>query len=359
MGAQLEPSLSEEILRVVDIIVSVAREWVNVEHSVRLQAEEETLAAANRFTEEALVFAINQQMSLLTREALQAWAARLKASEVKKVGVLNPGNIPLAGLQDFLGVLLSGHQYVGSVSSCSPVLLPAFSLALQERGLNCEVMFTYFDELISEVDAIIASGTVETMATVRKRASDAGMEDSQLLLRGHRFSIAVMDGRESEEDMERLAEDILLHEGLGCRNVALVWAPTGTDPDPLLEVMATYRATFPPHPESKGALEMQRAYLVAIDQPHAFADGLEFLFSKGEPEILMPLHIRWTEYSDINQVNGWIHTHRREIQLVVSPESMRELLPEGIATVEPGFAQRPELGWSQDGKDLGEFLQSI
>lgn len=354
-----EKPLHEDTLRVIEIVESVAQDWKEVEHAARLLAEEETLAAPNRFTEEALVFAINQQMSLLTAEALRVWASSVQASGNKKVGVLNPGNIPLAGLQDFLGVLLSGHQYIGAVSSRSPVLLPLFSIALEKAGLNHEVSFTDFDDLISRVDAIIASGTDATMNTVRKRALDAGIDEHKLLLRSHRYSIAVLDGRESEEDIERLAEDILLHEGQGCRSVGLVWAPKETQPDRLLEAMATYRATFPAHPESKGALEMQRAFLAAVDQPHAFSEGLEFLFSKGEPEIQTPLHIRWTEYDHLDRVAEWIQSHHEEIQLIVSRETMLEDLTVGTMAVSPGFAQRPELGWCQDGKDLGAFLQSI
>jgi len=359
MGARVEPSLSEETLRVIEIIESVANDWLDIDHGVRIDAEEETLTAPNRFTKEALVFAINQQMSLLTTDPLQKWAFGLQAPVTKTVGVLNPGNIPFVGLQDFLGVLLSGHRYVGSVSSRSPALLPSFSMALQKRGLGREVLFTDFDILISEADAIVASGTDETMSTVRQQAHNAGVNNGRLLLRGHRYSIAVLGGRETEDEMDRLAEDILLHEGLGCRSVALLWAPGGTDLDPLLDAMAAFRATFPSHPESTGALRMQRAFLEAVDQPHAFAEGLEFLFSKGEPDILTPLHIRLAEYSDVQQVNDWILDHRQEIQLVVSSASVTEILSEEITTTRFGYAQRPELGWDQDGKNLADFLTGI
>ena len=111
---------------IIDAIARVAEAWQDPDYEPRAEVVAQTLEAPNRFTEEALAFAVNQQMSLLTPEAMKTWIKGRRATHSRLVGVLNAGNIPLVGLQDFLAVVLTGHQYLGSVSSKSPVLLPAF-----------------------------------------------------------------------------------------------------------------------------------------------------------------------------------------------------------------------------------------
>jgi len=351
--------ISKKTREAIESIASLASVWLDIDHPVRARAEEETLEAKNRFTQEALVFAINQQMSVLTTESLMAWACTLEGRGGKTVGVLNPGNIPFAGLQDFIGVILSGHNYIASSSSRSPILLPAFADELRASGHRLKARFADFDSVLHEADALIASGTSATMSAVERKASEYGIPGHRILLRGNKYSVAVIDDAGSSDEKEGLAEDMLLHEGLGCRNVALVWAPEGTDPDTYLDAMAAFRATFPSHPKSSAGLELQRAYLKAVDQSHAYADGLEFLLSKGTPDVQMPLHVRWVEYSDTKQVEQWLQAHRAELQLVVAPSRIALKIPGEVACVSPGNAQRPVLGWHQNGVDVAAFLRAL
>lgn len=57
----------------IDAVVEAAAVWCDPEHLARISAVEQTLEAPNRFTEPAIAFAINQQMDLVTPEALAAW----------------------------------------------------------------------------------------------------------------------------------------------------------------------------------------------------------------------------------------------------------------------------------------------
>ncbi len=351
--------LSETTRDVVRIIAAMASQWIDIDHPERLKAEDATLSGNNRFTREALVFAINQQMSLLTDKALTAWASLFAGEDRHTVGVLNPGNIPLVGLNDLLAVVLSGNDYVGTLSTRSNVLLPAFANSLIDAGLSSSVRFQAFDELLTTVDALVGSGSDETMMSVRKRAEEGGLAPERLLLRGHRYSIAVMDGTESEEELVGLAEDMLLHEGLGCRSVVMVWAPVGVSPDSLLDAFSAFRSTFPAHADSSGSLELQRAYLHAVETPHAYSDGMQFLLSRGAPEPQAPLHVRWVEYESLNDASEWIRSRQSDIQLVVKAERIGLDANLEVQTVNPGRAQRPELGWHQSGVNLATFLNSL
>ena len=45
------------------------------------------------------------------------------------------------------------------------------------------------------------------------------------IIRKNRNSVAVLDGSESEYDLEKLADDIFAYFGLGCRNISKIFIP--------------------------------------------------------------------------------------------------------------------------------------
>jgi hypothetical protein len=348
----------------IEAMVRTAGLWRDPEHPPRARAIEATLACENRFTLEALAFAIDQQMSSVTVDSISNWLSGRRAAQAVEVGVLSAGNVPLAGFQDLLAVLLTGHSYFGVTSSKSPALLPAF---VEDAGSTVgeRARFGSFDDMLGRVSAVIATGSDETRDMVKQRASDAGIPPERMLLRGSRYSVAVIDGSETVDDLDGLAEDILLHEGLGCRNVAIVFADERQSPDALLEAMARFRGVFPAHERTPGALTMQRAMLAAVDAPHAYGDGLEFLVSKGEPDVQIPGHVRWTPYGEIGEACSWIDRHESELQVLASSSTVgrriQSILPDlaSLELVGLGEAQRPPLSWRPDGHDTIAFLSAL
>lgn len=343
----------------IGALVAAARAWADPEHPRRAAAVEQTLAAPNRFTEEAVAFAVNQQMRTLRPRALERWQGGRRADEPAAVGVLNAGNVPLAGLQDLVAVLLAGHRYRGSVSSKSPALLPAFVDEVRARLPQLPVAFVEADEAFAGADAVIATGTDETRAWAEARCDALGIATERRLLRGHRVSAAVLDGQETADEREGLAEDVLLHEGLGCRNVAVVWAPRSLDADPYFESFAQFRSVFPPHADTPGALKMQQAFLEALGLPHAYGDGLEFLVSRGEPDAQAPGHLRWVPYDDVAEAEAWLEEQAAALQLVVARPDLTLRVPEGLERTAPGDAQRPRLDWCPDGVDTLAWLAGL
>ncbi|MFW5955318.1 MAG: hypothetical protein ACOCSK_01080 [Rhodothermales bacterium] len=343
----------------IEKLSAIAVRWREPDHDARVEAVRRTLEADNRFTAEATAFAINQQMDQITPDALRSWLGGRRTRKPLKVGVLNAGNVPLAGLQDFLAVVLTGHAYAGSTSSKSPFLLPEFAREVSEGAPALEVDFLPYDQLLGQVEAVIATGSDETRMAVGEDLDRAGVPASRRLLRGHRYSVAVLDGLERSEEREGLAEDALLHEGMGCRNVAVVWAPRGISPDPYLDAMAQFRSVFPAHVRTPAALKMHRAMLEAVDVPHAYGEGLEFLVSKGEPEPQAPGHIRWAEYTNLSEVEDWIARNRESLQIVVCRRRLPIQMAEEIESVEPGCAQRPSLSWRPEGVDTIDFLARL
>lgn len=339
-------------------LAGAAHAWRDPDHPARREAVRATLAAGNRFTEPALAYAINQQMHQVTVAALARWKGDRAAAHVRTVGVLAAGNVPLASFQDYLAVLVMGHAMVGSESSRSPALLTAFSAEVEERG-GPPVRFVGHDTLFASVEAIIASGSSDTIEALVERCDAHAIPPSGRLLRGTRHGIAVLDGRENPDQRVRWAEDVLLHEGQGCRNVAITFAPRGLDVDPYLEALALFRGTFPAHPGTTAGLKMQQAYLKAIGASHAQGDGLEFLVSRGEPEPQPPGHLRWVEYDVIDDVSGWLERHADRIQVVATRPALEHVVPPGMERCNLGDTQRPSLDWKPDGIDTIDFLARI
>lgn len=361
-----------DMTNMIDALASVAREWSDPDHAPRAQAVEETLDLDNRFTEEAITFAVNQQMSLLTEPALRAWQTELGGAGVGQgmtLGVLNPGNIPMVELQDFTAALLAGFAYAGTVSSRSSVLFPAFveAVTVALRNANPEfrpeerVRLGTFNDVMSVADALIASGNDDTMDIVRARAVEAGLQPEAMWIRGHRTSVAILDGGEDEEERLDLAEDALLHEGLGCRNASLVFAPSTLGPDPLLDAFATFRGLFPAHPGTSGGLKMQQAFLAAVDAPHAWAEGMPFLLSKGDPEAQSPGHIRWSTYDAPDMIVDWMSANGDAVQCVLARKDRVDVWAGRLGrSVEPlGTAQRPALDWCPDGRSHQSFFSVL
>ncbi len=342
------------------IISDAAERWADPEYEPRQTATQETLRLDNRFTYESVSFAVNQQVHLLATPALREWIGTTFVDKPRRVVVVNPGNIPFAELQDFVASILLGHSYRGKLSSRSPWLLPAFADDLRDLGAVFQADLTVDMPGLDPNDGLIGSGFDDTMSSLQEAARAAGIPERRLLLRGSRFSVAVIGDGETEASMEQLAEDALLHEGLGCRNVAIVWAPAGESPDPFLDAMARFRAVFPAHPSTIGSLKMQIAYYEAADLPHAYADDGSFLVSKGDPEVQRPAHIRWVEYEDPDDVVQWLNDNRDRIQLVSTTDKVRDRLSAiTIPVIAVGDAQRPGLGWDSNPVGVVPFLKSL
>ncbi|MBO6577294.1 MAG: hypothetical protein JJ896_17390 [Rhodothermales bacterium] len=333
-------------------IVEAASRWRHEEHPARVEACARTLEADNRFTAEALAFAVNQQMELIDRESLDGWLGD-GVSAPLDVGVIEAGNVPLAGLQDYLAVVGLGHRFIGSVSSRSPWLLPAFAEEAAAFG-GPEAQFVDHDGLPEVVDALIASGTDETIEHLTMVTDELGVP---ALLRGNRYSVAVVDGRESEDERLGLAEDVLLHEGLGCRNVAIVFGAGDIDADPYFEALSVFRGTFPAHARTSGSLKMQQAFLDAVNAPHAYGEGLVYLVSRGDAEPQVPGHLRWVPVDDVAGAELWIRDHEESLQVVSARSGLDLRVP--AERVALGEAQRPTLDWHADGRDTVAWLRAL
>jgi hypothetical protein len=322
-------------------ISDVAAAWRDPDYSARESAVQATLEVSNRFTEEGLAFALNHLTHQIRPTTLRDRLAQHAASEARTVGVVCAGEAPLDGLTAALAAVLVGHRVIVRPALDSPALLPAFLGAVEELAEHEAVRFADLDGLLSEAEAIVVSGDEELIDDLTARAEAAGIPAARRWLRRRGFAVAVIDGKEDAEARSGLAEDLLLHEGVGHRAPSVVWAPAGLDPDGLLDTLAGFRELYPPHPDTDGSLRMATAFLVAAKQPHATGPG--FLLSKGEPEPQAAAHIRWAEYASLDDIADWLRSHRAAAEFVVARPDVSAALDTDVPVVEPGDAHRPPL----------------
>ena len=340
-------------------LAAVAARWADPDLPARAAAVAQTLAANDAFTFESVTFALNQTLAGWTEKALEAWRGERAAARPLTVGVLHAGNVPFGEAQDLAAVVLAGHRYRGVVSSRSPALVPAFVADLVAEAPGLDLGCVGFDELFGTAEAVVATGSDDTKALVVARCEAAGIPPGRRLLRGHRFSAAVLDGRETDDERERLAEDVLLHEGFGCRNVAVVWAPRGADADPVFAAFAHARAVYPAPPSTAARLRLPAAFLKATGQPHAALDDGSLLVSRGDPAPQAPGHLRWAEYDALDAPAAWLAAHADALQLVAARPGLLGRLPAAVPRVPLGEAQRPPLDWHPDGVDTLGWLAGV
>ena len=177
----------------------------------------------------------NIRKNYLVTEKLEAWANQYYIPDnqvnTKTVGITMAGNIPLVGLHDFLTIFLSGHKQRIKPSSKDEVLIKHIVefLASIEPRVNDYVTFS---ERLNGCDAYIATGSNNSA-----RYFEYYFGKYPHIIRRNRTSAAVLTGNESPEELNFLADDMLLYFGLGCRNVSRLFVPRNYNFVPLLRTL--------------------------------------------------------------------------------------------------------------------------
>ena len=228
---------------------------MNLQHRIDLLSElgryilseDENWAAAKElasrkngwFTPEFIDRAVGQVAhAFLDKDKLQDWAAKydlpIESKEPKTVGIVMAGNIPMVGFHDFLAVFISGHHMLIKPSSKDEVLIQHLVGKLAEWDARTKTIIA-FAERLKGCDAYIATGSNNS-----SRYFDYYFGKYPNIIRRNRTSVAILSGDETTEDLEKLADDVYVYFGLGCRNVTKLYVPENYDFVPLLNAFKKY-----------------------------------------------------------------------------------------------------------------------
>ncbi len=243
-----------------------------------------------------------------------------------RVGVVTAGNIPLVGFHDVLCVLSVGAVPVVKLSSKDKYLLPK---------MLPDAEYVQSVEDMGEIDALITMGGDSAAEYFRQR-----FKGIPSLIRGSRYSCAILTGRESSDDLAALSEDILLYYGLGCRSVSRIFVPSDYDFSPLIEAVNDfYKKIEKPF--------FHKIYLK--NRAEMIMNGTSFIDSG---------HICFIEDAErvpVSCVGVIRYDSRDDIDLFAAKN--RENIQKIFSTF--GIAQSPSLDDYPDGVDTVNFLLNV
>jgi hypothetical protein len=261
------------------------------------------------------------------------------------VGIIMAGNIPMVGLHDLICVLASGHHALIRLSSSDDHLIPAVLDTLTRIDAGLKNRFTVVQGPLKKFDAIIATGSNNS-----SRYFDYYFGMYPHIIRKNRNSVAVLSGHETEEEMKKLATDIFMYFGLGCRNVSKIYLPEGLGMEEIMPFFEDY-GFLAEHNKYRNNYDYHKSIFL-INRIDHLDNG--FLLAREDNSLMSPISVIHTEkYSSIDLLNKHLNQFRDQIQCVIS--SGKEV----YAAIPPGSSQVPELWEYADNVDTMEFLMKL
>lgn len=255
----------------------------------------------------------------------------------KKVGIVMAGNIPLVGFHDFLCCFLSGHSPFLKLSSKDTSLFPVILEFLKAKNPAIESM-VQVSPMLRGLDAYIATGSNNSA-----RYFEYYFGKYPSLIRHNRTSIGLLDGNETTDELVKLADDVFLFFGLGCRSVTQVLVPEQYDFIPLLQAFRKYH-WMAEHNKYKNNYDY-RLSLAILNKQHYMSNECLLLMENASP--FSPISV--LHYSFYRDWASAMQTkEKHDLQCVV-----------GRNYEQFGNSQCPKLGDYADGEDTMLFLQGL
>ena len=280
--------------------------------------------------------------SFLEKKALSDWSAPYpipaENKTPKTVGIVMAGNIPLVGFHDFLCTFLSGHRQVIKPSSKDDVLIRHLAGKLIEMDEACSSCIS-FAEMLKGCDAYIATGSNNSA-----RYFEYYFRNHPHIIRRNRTSVAILNGKENVTDLEKLADDVYLYFGLGCRNVTKLYVPQQYDFVPLLEAFSKYNY-LSDHNKYKNNYDYLLAIMILNKQVYMTNGSLLML---EHSSVFSPVgQLNYEFYSDEKELLNFLQSNE-DIQCIVGKDH-----------IPFGQAQQPSLHDFADGTDTLQFLLDL
>ncbi len=323
-------------------ILTLLQKYMTGEDTSWLQSK--TLAAESNpwFIPEFIDTAVqNIAARFLEPPALHTWAATYnipaQTSRSANIGITMAGNIPLAGFHDFLCCFIWGHKQTIRLSSKDHVLLKhlAEKMILWNAGV---AEYISFADILRGCDAYIATGSNNTA-----RYFEYYFRKYPHIIRKNRTSVAILNGNEDTKELEKLADDVYLYFGLGCRNVTKIFVPAGYDFLPLLAVFKKYNRLTENH---KYRHNYDFNLTVQLLNQQLYMTNGSIILSENT-----------SVFSPISQLHYAFYTNREDIYKDLNPEEIQCIAGSGKTAL--GTAQSPGLTDYPDGVDTMLFLQQL
>ncbi len=293
------------------------------------------------FTPENVRRALNAIANELTEENLTKWTdvyPELKEKTIpRRVGVIMAGNIPLVGFSDYLSVLITGNALVAKTSTKDAELIKFISEILYSINIEFRNKISFTDGILENFDAVIATGSNNS-----SRYFEYYFGKYPNIIRKNRNGVSILDGNESETELEALGTDIFSYFGLGCRNVSKIYLPEGYD---LMTLKKSWNKFSDIISHNKYANNYDFNKAVYLVNKEAFYD-FGYLLLKEDTGISSPVSVLFYEfYNSQDAVKEQKELPTESIQCII-----------GRNNIPFGTSQMPHLWDYADGIDTIEFI---
>lgn len=286
----------------------------------------------------------NIATQFLEREKMESWIRIYDSKGFQEtpsrkiVGLVMAGNIPLVGFHDFLCVFISGKKMVIKPSSKDEILIKHLVKKIFELEEPIEETIT-FAETLRGCEAYIATGSNNS-----SRYFEYYFGKYPNIIRRNRTSVAFLDGNESKNELNELADDIQFYFGLGCRNVTKLYVPEEYDFINLLDALKKYDH-FADFHKYKNNFDYHLASLIM---------GNKYYMNNGSVILTENTSI----FSPVSQVNYEYYTNPKTLtDSLKSNKDIQCIVGHGFTGF--GKAQQPSLTDYADGIDTMQFLSSL
>ena len=325
----------ELLSRLGEYILSPGKDW----EQVKEKAGHENRWFVPEFIELALK---NIARQYLQKPVLEKWVSYYRLPQQnpspKTIGIIMAGNIPLVGFHDFLCVFITGNVARIKLSSKDDTLIRHLAGRLMEWNDECRHLVS-FEEMLKGCDAYIATGSNNS-----SRYFEYYFGKYPHIIRRNRTSVAILDGTETNAELELLADDVHQFFGLGCRNVTKIYVPVGYDFIQLLKALKKYHHLTDHHPY-KNNYDYNLALLVLNKKYYMTNDSVLLVES---PSLFSP----------ISQLNYEYYNNRQELQnSLKKSEELQAIIGHGFIPF--GQAQCPAINIYTDGVDTLQFLLNL
>lgn len=311
------------------------------------EKEELFLSSGNEnpwFDTPTMEHAFNGIIGLLEQKPLEGLVNKYGEGTPKVLGIVCAGNLPGVGFQDIVLSFLFSKKTIVKLSSSDAYFIKYLVGRMSFFNAEVDNQIEFVEQIVLDgLDGVIATGSDNTARYFEKYFSKVPS-----VIRKNRTSIAVLNGKESAEELKELGKDIFTYYGLGCRNVSKLLVPKGYDFVNFLDNMEGYqRVTF--NHRYANNYDYNRSIYLVNREAH-FDNG--FLMLREAKELVSPISVLFYEYYDSeNEVLSYIREHKEKIQVVVSNTI------EGAVPL--GQAQKPSITDFPDNVNVVEFILSL
>ncbi len=328
----------------LQVLNSLREYLINIDSD---EKEELFLSSGNEnpwFDKVTMEHAFNGVLGMLEPDPLQYLVKKYESKNAKKIAVVCAGNLPGVGFQDLILCFLFSEKVFVKLSSSDSYFIKYLVAKMSFFNAEVEKCIQFEEQLVlDQLDGVIATGSDNTARYFEKYFSKIPS-----VIRKNRTSIAVLNGEESPEELQRLGNDIFIYYGLGCRNVSKLLVPRGYDFVNFLDQLEGFKkVTF--HHRYSNNYDYNRSVYLVNREPH-FDNG--FLMLNESKNLVSPISVLFYEYYDSQEdVLSYIRTNKEKIQVVVSNYL------EGAIPL--GDAQKPSITDFPDNVNIIEFILSL